>query len=274
METKSTSVEARSQARSPSLFRLLREDWHANQPRALARPGFHALVLHRIGHAGAERQHAALPIRTFRAFLTFVTQAIYGIDLPWPTTVGRRVVIAHQSGVVIAPNAVVGDDCLIRQNVTIGAAIDGGRAPRIGDRVRIGAGAVIVGDIVIGDDATIGPNSVVTTNIHAGSTVVAAPSRVLVQGNEPADRQLRDNAGGSFSPDDVASVIREALSLRDPIGTDTPLLTSGLIDSLNLVLVLDAIEFRYAVPVLSDDVTAETFDTPSQIAEFLRGRRA
>ncbi len=52
---------------------------------------------------------------------------------------------------------------------------NGAGTPRLGDRVKVGAGAVIAGPISIGDDVSIGPNAVVMTNVPAGSTVTAPP---------------------------------------------------------------------------------------------------
>ncbi|MEP6958273.1 MAG: serine acetyltransferase, partial [Nitrospirota bacterium] len=96
----------------------------------------------------------------------------YGIELPATTIVGRRFLIGHQHGIVIHPKAEFGDDCTIRQNVTIGQ-VDNVRkgGAKFGHRVNIGVGAVIVGGITIGDDVRIGPNAVVMTDVPAGATV-------------------------------------------------------------------------------------------------------
>ncbi|MEP6958274.1 MAG: serine acetyltransferase [Nitrospirota bacterium] len=93
------------------------------------------------------------------------------------TKIGRRVVFGHQNGIIIHPNAEIGDDCLIRQNVTIGVArnAQGREALKLGARVSVGCGAVIVGNVTIGDGAIIGPNTAVMTNVPAGSTVFTSP---------------------------------------------------------------------------------------------------
>jgi serine O-acetyltransferase len=98
--------------------------------------------------------------------------------------VGRRFLVGHQSGIVIHFNSEFGDDCVIRQNVTIGAAGVGriNDGPKFGHRVDIGAGAVIVGKVKVGDDARIGPNAVVMTDVPAGATVfVDAPRMIKVK---------------------------------------------------------------------------------------------
>ena len=81
----------------------------------------------------------------------------------------------HLNGIYIHPNAIIGENCTILQQVTIGAnehRIDYKSAPRIGNRVYIGAGAKIIGDVVIGNDVRIGANAVVTKSVPAGKTVV------------------------------------------------------------------------------------------------------
>jgi serine O-acetyltransferase len=105
----------------------------------------------------------------------------YGIELPRTTIIGRRLRIGHQAGIVIHPRAEIGDDCLIRQNVTIGAASDERtwEAPKLENGVQIGCGAAILGQITIGEGARVGPNAVVMTNIPAGATVCAPPSRII-----------------------------------------------------------------------------------------------
>lgn len=90
-------------------------------------------------------------------------------------SIGGGLRMPHLNGIYIHPNAVIGENCSILQQVTIGAnehRIDYKKAPKIGNRVYIDAGAKIIGDVVIGDDVRIGANAVVTKSIPAGMTVV------------------------------------------------------------------------------------------------------
>lgn len=80
-------------------------------------------------------------------------------------------------GVYISRYAVLGSDCWIYQNVTIGEV--NRAAPRVGDRCLIGAGAVLVGGIRIGDDVRIGAGAVVSFDVPDRCTVVAQPPRVI-----------------------------------------------------------------------------------------------
>jgi serine O-acetyltransferase len=170
------------------LVEQIREDYRANH-RDWTMPGFRAVAVHRIGNWARGlwfRPVRGIVSRIYRLLYIYVRNH-YTIELPRTTKVGRRLTIGHQGGIVIHPFSKIGDDCIIRQNVTLGAGSPETveRAPVLMNRVEVGCGAVIVGGIVIGDNVRIGPNAVVTMNVPAGSTVVAPPPRVI-QVRKPA----------------------------------------------------------------------------------------
>lgn len=178
-------------------------------------PGRQALAVHRFGvwkHA-VEPKILRMPFTLIYRILYGFVRNFYGIELPLQTRIGRRVVIAHQHGIIVHPNAVIGDDCVIRQGVTIGqgAATPGlppPPAPKLGNRVLIGAGAVLMGDITIGDDVTIGPNVVVMTNVPARAIVTAPPARILAR---PPTRRLAalPEAGEGPAPHAAPEMMRK-----------------------------------------------------------------
>jgi serine O-acetyltransferase len=251
---------------------LLKEDWAAHQQRPWLSPGFYAVAAYRLG--GAVETMPGVIRRPVRA-IALVISSFSGIELRRGTKLGRRVRFAHQRGVVIADNAVLGDDCLIRQNVTIGSAVEYGPAPRLGNRVRVGAGAVLIGDITIGDDAVIGPNAVVTTDVPARATVLAPPSRVVRASELPAAGLVADRTrvapGKAVSVEEVISALAGSFERIGPLDAGTSLLASGLIDSLDLPLLLELIEARFDLVLPVEDVTAENLDTPEQIAALING---
>lgn len=108
-------------------------------------------------------------------------RTIYGIELPYSVELGRRVVIEHQGAIVIHGNCKIGDDCIIRQGVSMGIKTvkHSHHAPTLGKRVDIGVGAKLVGNITIGDDAIIGANAVVTRDVPPGVTMVGIPARPI-----------------------------------------------------------------------------------------------
>jgi serine O-acetyltransferase len=93
-------------------------------------------------------------------------------------TIGERLMLPHPNGVVVHGEAVIGDDCMIMQQVTIGQLSDI-YTPVIGSRVYIGAGAKVLGKVVIGDGARIGANAVVLCDVPANWTAVGIPARLI-----------------------------------------------------------------------------------------------
>lgn len=167
---------------TPGLWARIKEDWIANG-RDWSLPGFRAVAVHRFGV-----WRMGVRFSPLRMIYSFIYRRLfrhvrnhYGIELYYTANVGRRLQIGHQGAIVIHNHATIGDDCTIRQGVTIGAARlgPGREAPRIGSRVSIGAGAVIIGSVVIGDDVMIGPNAVVMMNVPDGAMVTATPGRVI-----------------------------------------------------------------------------------------------
>jgi len=165
------------------LWIQLQEDWETHG-RDWTLPGFRALATHRIGNWVTKRKSCRVMGKVLWFFYIAMYRYVrnhYGIEIWHSTKIGRRVIIGHQSGIVIHPRAVIGDDCLIRQNVTLGAVSDarGHEAPTLGVGVRVGCGAVIVGNVTIGDGAIIGPNAVIMSDIPAGATVFVESPRVI-----------------------------------------------------------------------------------------------
>ena len=89
--------------------------------------------------------------------------------------IGKRLQLPHGGFGVIMNNGVrIGNDAIIFQNVTLGNG-----SVTIGDRVYIGAGAVLIGDITIGDDVHIGANTFVNFDVPDNSTVVGVKGKIL-----------------------------------------------------------------------------------------------
>jgi serine O-acetyltransferase len=103
---------------------------------------------------------------------------ICGADIPLNCKLGGGLLLPHPNGVVIHPDAVVGPNCLIFQQVTLGHGPLPG-APIIGGHVDIGAGAKVLGGVRVGDHARIGANAVVISDVPAGATAVGVPARVI-----------------------------------------------------------------------------------------------
>lgn len=178
----SEQVFATEPSVSQGLLQQLKEDWRCHA-RDWTKPGFRAIAVHRFG---VWRMQFRSPfIRRPLSFLYKVLfchcRNVYGIELLYTVQVGRRVVIEHQGGITITSASVIGDDCTIRQGVTLGIKSTSERSgsPVIGKCVEIGAGAVIIGDVIVGDHVRIGANAVVIHNVPVGETVVGVPARIV-----------------------------------------------------------------------------------------------
>ncbi|HVQ37166.1 MAG TPA: hypothetical protein VMS31_06520 [Pyrinomonadaceae bacterium] len=162
------------------MFENLKQDWEVYE-RDIWRQGLWVMVAYRFG-----RWRYTVNARLLRAPLSFIykllkitSQILTGIDLPCEVTVGRRLKIEHFGDIIISGDTVIGDDVVLRNGVTIGLRRTGVRgAPRIGNRVDIGAGAKILGDIAIGDDVAIGANAVVLKDVPANSIAVGIPATI------------------------------------------------------------------------------------------------
>lgn len=144
-------------------------------------PGFRTVAVCRFGQWRMRVTSKLLraPLSVLYRWLYRYCRNHYGIELPYCVQLGRRVIIEHQGAVVVHGNAVIGDDCLIRQGVTLGNRFLAHPfdAPVLGKRVNVGAGAKVLGKIIIGDDVVIGANAVVLHDVPAGTTVVGIPAR-------------------------------------------------------------------------------------------------
>jgi serine O-acetyltransferase len=108
-----------------------------------------------------------------------VWSALCGAEIDLKVQIGGGLLIPHPNGIVIFPDVVIGPNCLIFQQVTLGI---GGRLPGcpvLGGHVDVGAGAKILGGVTIGDHAKIGANAVVLDDVPSGATAVGVPARIV-----------------------------------------------------------------------------------------------
>ena len=101
---------------------------------------------------------------------------VTGADIPLGSRIGGGLMLPHPNGIVIHPHAEIGPNCLIFQQVTIGAARGG--VPKIAGHVDMGAGAKLLGPIHVGAHARIGANVLVIDDVPAGARVVAEASKI------------------------------------------------------------------------------------------------
>ena len=118
------------------------------------------------------------PLRFFYLFKLRKLQLKYQTFIPMYTC-GKGLSIAHIGGIRINSNAKLGEYCRIQEGVTIGATNGSLKAPQIGNKVYIGSGAKIIGDIYIKDDICIGAGAVVIRSICEDGTYAGVPSKKI-----------------------------------------------------------------------------------------------
>ena len=171
-----------------SFFHSVREDIAAvleSDPAArsvfevvILYPGLHAVWVHHLSHW--LWRHG---LRFLARYVSQVARLFTGIEIHPGAELGRRLFIDHGMGTVIGETAIVGDDVTLYQGVTLGGTgkEKGKRHPTLGDKVVIGSGAKVLGNITVGDNCRIGAGSVVLRNVPANSTIVGVPGHIVLR---------------------------------------------------------------------------------------------
>jgi serine O-acetyltransferase len=218
MQAENTHKKHRAPVKGPGFLASVREDLKSALQRdpaarsrleiALLYPGLHAIWIHRISHWLWARG-AKLPAR----WLSQLARGLTGIEIHPGATVGQRVFIDHGMGVVIGETAEVGDDVTLYHGVTLGGTslAKGKRHPTIGNRVTIGAGAKVLGNILVGDDSRVGANAVVVKTVPENSVVVGVPGQV-VKRSQPHHAGDAPDLNHAAMPDVFAVAIKDLMS--------------------------------------------------------------
>lgn len=150
-------------------------------------PGLHSVVMHKFAHLLYLLRIPFLP-----RFLSEMMRFFTGIEIHPGAKIGRGLFIDHGNGVIIGETAIIGDNVLLYQGVTLGGTgkEKGKRHPTIGNNVVIGAGAKVLGNITAGDNSYIGANAVVVKNVPPNSTIVGVPGRITQQDGKKIDFDL------------------------------------------------------------------------------------
>ena len=176
--------------------------------------GLHALWFYRVNHRLWLKKFYLLA-----RWLSQVARFLTGIEIHPGAQIGRRLFIDHGFGVVIGETAIVGDDVLLYQGVTLGGTgkEQGKRHPTLLDHVVVGGGAKILGNITIGRNCRIGAGSVVLRDVPDDSTVVGVPGHVIFRGGKRVvitdPKQINDPLSEA-----LAAVATEVKKLSERVG--------------------------------------------------------
>lgn len=176
------------------LCRLIRSDYRRYRAAGagsalgviLLTQGFWASTVYRINHH--VHRHLTFPgLRTLARVVGLLAhkavEILTGISLPPELEVGEGLYIGHFGPIIVSPEARLGRHCNLSQGVTIGVGGRGDRrgAPVIGNRVYVGAGAILFGRLSVGDDAAVGAGAVVTRPVPPRGVVAGNPARLISQ---------------------------------------------------------------------------------------------
>ena len=165
-------------------------------------PGLHAIWIHRISHFLWNHK-----LKFLGRLLSQIGRFFTGIEIHPGAVIGRRLFIDHGMGIVIGETTEIGNDVLMYQGAVLGGTSleHKKRHPTIGNKVVIGAGAIILGPITVSDGALIGSGSVVIKDVPPNATVVGIPGRIVLP-KEKRPKPLIDLEHGLL-PDPVIEAV-------------------------------------------------------------------
>jgi putative colanic acid biosynthesis acetyltransferase WcaB len=148
--------------------------------------GMLVMLLFRIAHLLRKSTITFILFLPYFVLYRIMIEWVLCIELPWKTRIGPGFRIDHGQALIVNDNTVFGADCTVRNSTTIGnkRLKDGtySASPIFGDRVDIGANAVIIGPITVGNDAAIGAGAVVLKDVPTGHVAVGNPARIIPRG--------------------------------------------------------------------------------------------
>ena len=113
--------------------------------------------------------------------ITLLIFLIYNSKVPYQAKIGKGTKLGYAGiGVVIHANCIIGENCSIAQQVTIGGGNSKYKGvPTIGNNVRISKGAIVFGGITIGNNVTVGANAVVNKPVPDNAVVAGVPAKII-----------------------------------------------------------------------------------------------
>ena len=180
--------------------------------------GFHALMWYRVAHFFHK-----IRFYFIARLLSQLGKFFTGVEIHPAAKIGKGLFIDHGTGIVIGETAEIGDNCTLYQGVTLGGTGKdvGKRHPTLADNVLVGAGAKVLGPFRVGNNVKIAAGAVVLSEIPDDCTAVGVPARVVKRGGKREDMDqihIPDPISQEFcrlqgEVDRLKSVIEELLKM-------------------------------------------------------------
>ncbi len=222
-----------------NIFSIMAEDIRtvqATDPAApskfliwLTYPGLQARWAHVINHWLWKKG-----LRGLARYLSQCARFWTGVEIHPGAQIGRRFFIDHAMGVIIGETTIIGDDCVLYQNVTLGGTgkESGKRHPTLGNNVMVGVGAAVLGSITIGDNSKIGGGSVVVKDVPPNCTVVGVPGHIVVQDGVSTAKKAAKEKAAELEKVAAAKIDAPAVAAQQPAqGQDATSLSTGSADA-------------------------------------------
>ncbi len=148
-------------------------------------PGFHFTLFFRLSWSLSRYSLLGRYARMQYRKLSFK----YGYQIPRGTKIGGGMRISHYGPLLINSKTVIGSNCYLSHNITIGETKRGSQkgSPVFGNRVWMGPGAVIVGKIMVGDNVLIAPNCYLNVDVPSNSVAMGNPAKVISKDDATED---------------------------------------------------------------------------------------
>lgn len=168
----------------------------------LTYPTLRAIRCYRIAHWFYKKE-----FYTIARIISQWARSKTGIEIHPGAVIGKGLFIDHGMGVVIGETAVIGDNCLLYQGVTLGGTgkDKGKRHPTLKNNVLVGAGAKVLGPFTIGNNVKIAANAVVLNAIPDDCTAVGVPARIVRhKGKKIHNHKVTNDIDNIHIPDPVS----------------------------------------------------------------------
>ena len=174
----------------------------------LTYPGLQARWAHVINHWLWKKG-----LRGLARYLSQCARFWTGVEIHPGAQIGRRFFIDHAMGVIIGETTIIGDDCVLYQNVTVGGTgkESGKRHPTLGNNVMVGVGAAVLGSITIGDNSKIGGGSVVVKDVPPNCTVFGVPGHIVVQDGVSTSKKVAEKTADERAVENLPDPVERAI---------------------------------------------------------------